>query len=226
MSFFSDLLGSLSPGGGGGGGGSSGGSSECGGSGTGGFFGGGGHTQCNTTTANTNEAQFQGPAAFGGSSIAIINTSPEAIAAGRDLGLAGIAASEFGTGAVVAASKNALDFSAGTVARTTDALTQFGDSAFNTVERSLAVVSGAYETAADYQARALGSSLDFVRDLQSTSQKTLGDTVGALNQISLEQNKSTDQRVAEISSNAIKYVIYGVGLLVLGVVGYAMAKGK
>lgn len=214
--FFGDLLGGLTPGGGGGGGSSkSSADTACGGSGTGGFFGGGGHTSCATTNADSTNNQFQGPANFGSGDLTITQASPEEIAAGRDIALAGVAASEYGASAAVSASKTALD----TVSR-------FGDSAFSTVEKALGRVSGAYESAADYEYRALGSSLDFVRDLQRSSLSQVGETVSALNAISTEQNKSTDQRVAEISQNAIKYVIWGVGLLVVGVVAYSAMRGK
>lgn len=67
---------------------------------------------------------------------------------------------------------------------------------------------------------ALNTSLDFVRGLQTKFQDTVSSTVDALQRIGVEQNKSTDQRVAEVSQNATKYVV--IGLVVLGVATVAV----
>ncbi len=63
--------------------------------------------------------------------------------------------------------------------------------------------------------------LNFVKDLQSDAQSMLGSTVTALNAIAVEQNKSTDQRVAEISGNATRNVLFAV--VALAAVGGAVA---
>ncbi len=78
----------------------------------------------------------------------------------------------------------------------------------------------ASERSAD-QLDLFGGVLGFVKDLQRDAQSMLGSTVTALNAIAVEQNKSTDQRVAEISGNATKYVLLAV--VSLAVVGGAIA---
>lgn len=111
----------------------------------------------------------------------------------------------------------------------------FGRSAFSTVERSLGAVGDAYEGAAAYQKSALTAVVDgvgdffrdalgFVGDLQQNAQSQLGSTVTALNTIAREQSKSTDERVAEVSGNAIKYVAIIVGVVALGATVYAINK--
>lgn len=63
---------------------------------------------------------------------------------------------------------------------------------------------------------ALDKSLDFVRGLQTKFQDTIAGTVDALQRIGVEQNKSTDQRLAESTTTTTKYLI--VGLIALGAV--------
>lgn len=65
---------------------------------------------------------------------------------------------------------------------------------------------------------------DFVEKLQGNAQTTLGSTVEALNKISVEQNKSSDQRLAEVSGNAVRYMVIAVGVLAGGAVLYAIFK--
>lgn len=122
----------------------------------------------------------------------------------------------------------------------------FGDRAFTTVEKALGGVSQAYQDSAAYQKQALtavqdtqASALDtisdlfsnafvgvtdFIGNLQGKAQTQLGETVTALNAIAVEQNKSSDQRIAEISENSIKYVLIAVGVLATGAVAFAIFK--
>lgn len=65
---------------------------------------------------------------------------------------------------------------------------------------------------------------DFIGNLQGKAQTQLGETVTALNAIAVEQNKSSDQRIAEISENAIKYTLIAVGVLTGGAVLFAIFK--
>lgn len=65
-------------------------------------------------------------------------------------------------------------------------------------------------------------AISFAKDITQRSGDTLADTVEALNAISVEQNKSTDQRVAEISQNAIRYTLIAVGIITVGVLGFAV----
>lgn len=131
------------------------------------------------------------------------------------------------------------DVASGAVAEIANFGKSFGDSAFSTVDKALGRVSGAYSDASQFQKAALSEVsatqagaldtlsntfkaafqgvTDFVGNLQERAQSQLGDTVTALNQIATENSKSTDQRVAEISGNAIKYVVIGLGLVVVGV---------
>lgn len=133
------------------------------------------------------------------------------------------------------------------IGRSQDLAYGFGEAAFGTVDRALASVSGAYRDAATVQQDALDTvsqeserttSLiatlagDFVeglakfaKDATTTTQETIGETVTALNAIAVEQNKSTDQRVAEISANATKYVVIGVGILAAAAAAIAIFRG-
>lgn len=95
-------------------------------------------------------------------------------------------------------------------------------------------LSGAYQDASAYQQQALqevsssaGSFFDkaiaFASNLASKSAETLSGTVAALNDISVEQNKSTDQRLQESTERTLKYALIGFGVLAIGLVGFAVA---
>ena len=189
--------------------------------GGGGFLGSGAKTTQSTANTQVHQEDYSGTVAREGSILQITQRteSPEAIEAARQIGLGGLVvgsqAIDSATRAVVDSTDNAL----GTIKI-------FGDKAFGTVERALGSVSGAYSDAADYQDRALSKSLDFADGILSASQKSVNSTVTALQDISREQNKSTDQRVAEISGNAIKYVSIAVGAIGLGFVAWAALRGS
>ena len=76
--------------------------------------------------------------------------------------------------------------------------------------------AGALDTVSNVFKSAFQGITDFVGNLQERAQNQLGDTVTALNEIATENSKSTDQRVAEISGNAIRYVVIGLAVLVIG----------
>lgn len=110
----------------------------------------------------------------------------------------------------------------------------FGDRAFGTVEKALGEVSGAYMDASAFQQNALqevssssqsffDKAIAFASNLASKSAETLSSTVAALNDISVEQNKSTDQRLQESTERTLKYALIGFGVLALGLVGFAVA---
>lgn len=100
----------------------------------------------------------------------------------------------------------------------------FGRAAFSTVEQSLGAVGDAYEGANNSIGDLFRGALSFIGDLQSSAQNQLGSTVTALNTIAREQSKSTDERVAEVSGNAIKYVAIIVGVIALGATAYAVTR--
>lgn len=109
----------------------------------------------------------------------------------------------------------------------------FGEQAFSAVDKALGQVSGAYQDAAQYNKAALTTvadqseslidrALNFVKDLQGKASDQLGSTVTALNTIAREQSKSTDERVAEVSQNAMRNVLIIVGIITVGGVAYAI----
>lgn len=81
-----------------------------------------------------------------------------------------------------------------------------------------------YLLAENVQAQAgnfLDTALDFTRGLQTKFQDTIGSTVDAIQRIGVEQNKSTDQRLAETSEKVLKYAVIAIGVMALGLVGFA-----
>lgn len=119
-------------------------------------------------------------------------------------------------------------------ARTTDMVTAHDSDVLDSAlgygrslsQDSIASVASAYDKANISNETLFSKALSFLTDLQSKAQDSLGDTVKALNAISVEQNKSTDQRVAEVSENTVKYMIYGViGIaIVFSVATFARSK--
>lgn len=203
--------------------------------GGGGFLGSGAKTTVANTTTNVNQEDYSGTVAREGSSLTITQReeSPEALEAARqialggfDLGARSVQAAENAGQAVVAGQFRALDFAGDITDKNLGTIKSFGDSAFSTVEQSLGRVSGAYETAANYQERALSGALDFSAEILGASQKTIGSTVTALQEIGREQNKSTDERLAEVSGNAIKYVTIAIAAVGLGLLAWSAMKGK
>jgi len=91
---------------------------------------------------------------------------------------------------------------------------RFASGAQESAER---LASGAQESAASF----LDTALDFTRGLQTKFQDTIGSTVDALQRIGVEQNKSTDQRLAESSDRALKYALIGLGVMAVGIVAFA-----
>lgn len=111
----------------------------------------------------------------------------------------------------------------------------FGDRAFGTVEKALGEVSGAYMDASAFQKAALqevsssaesffDKAIAFASNLASKSAETLSGTVAALNDISVEQNKSTDQRLQESTEKMLKYTLIGFGVLVVGFIGVSVMR--
>lgn len=196
--------------------------------GGGGFFGSGAKTTVANTTTNVNQEDYSGTVAREGSVLQITQReeSPEAIEAARQIGLGGLDLGALSVGAVAQGSREALNFATNITDKTVTQLDRFGDRAFSTVEQALGKASGAFETAASYQDRALDTSLDFVGNILDVNQKTLGNQVAALNAIATENNKSADQRVAEISGNAIKYTTYAVIAIGLGLGVWAFTRGR
>lgn len=131
-----------------------------------------------------------------------------------------------------------------------DAVAGFGERAFSTTDKVFADAS-AYQKQAltavqDTQANALDAVTgaqsdalanvtgvfkyafdgitDFIGKLQENAQSQLGDTVESLNAIAVENNKSSDQRIAEISDKSQRYVVIVVAVVVVGGLIYAASR--
>lgn len=180
-----------------------------------------------------------------GGNVTVISTDHNAFADASDLARRAVDAGEsLGRDALNLSlqqtrevSSTLLDLSKGAISEVGNiagsALT-FGDRAFGTVEKALGEVSGAYMDASAFQQNALqevssssqsffDKAIAFASNLASKSAETLSSTVAALNDISVEQNKSTDQRLQESTERTLKYALIGFGVLALGLVGFAVA---
>lgn len=188
-----------------------------------------------------------------GGDVTIVSTDHNAIGAATDLAARSVdVADSLGRAGLelsIATSREVRDLASGAISEVGNvagAALNFGDRAFGTVEKALGQVSGAYQDSAAYQKQALTAVqdtqqnaldtvtdlfrdaftgvTDFIGNLQGKAQTQLGETVTALNAIAVEQNKSSDQRIAEISENSIKYVLIAVGVLATGAVAFAIFK--
>ncbi len=70
----------------------------------------------------------------------------------------------------------------------------------------------------------LDASLNFAREANTKFQATIASTVDAIQRIGVEQNKSTDQRLSEVSERTTKYALIAIGVLGLALVGFAAFK--
>jgi hypothetical protein len=87
--------------------------------------------------------------------------------------------------------------------------------ALNFADQQTNEVSAAYHDASLTTSSLFDKALDYLGHLT-------GDTVTALNAISVEQNKSTDERVAEVSTNATKYTLLAISsIVIVGLIAYA-----
>lgn len=122
----------------------------------------------------------------------------------------------------------AYDFSAG-----------FGDKAFSTVDRAVGTIQDSNTRALDSITSSNENALDilsntfkgafqgitdFVGGLQEKAQSQLGSTVEALNAIAVENNKSSDQRIAEISTSTTRNIVIVIAILAASGVAYAVFK--
>lgn len=141
--------------------------------------------------------------------------------------------------AVGSAQDNALKFGGDALSSVGDAFRTFAASlsgafgnandnalnlASNSTERAIAAVvnSGADNRAfagdvlsnvSDFAKGIFGTSLGAIADLQKQSQTQLGNTTTALNEIARQSSTSTDQRVADVSTNALKVAAVMVALV-------------
>lgn len=203
-------------------------------------------TTTNTSTPTTNTSKnlnLQDTSGItvgeAGGDITIVNTDHNAFDRASELAMESLAVSQsLGEDAFATSEYFAKLFAEGS-AYSLDAVTGFGDSAFSAVDQLFAD-SAAYQNKAltavqDTQADALSTVsdlfrdaftgvTDFVKDLQGNAQTQLGETVTALNAIAVENNKSSDQRIAEISEGTTRSVIWIVAIIVVGGVAYAAFK--
>jgi len=175
-------------------------------------------TSSSQSTANTSSnANLQdiGGAAVGqaGGDVTIVSTDHNAIGNATDLAMRSLSVAEN-------VASDAQSFSL----RTLESGFNFGESAFSSVDQALARAAGSFRDAASVQQDALDtvasastgflqSALSFVKDIQSQTSTIIGN-----------QSKGADQRIAEISDNASKYMLYAVGAIAASVVLYSIFK--
>jgi hypothetical protein len=92
--------------------------------------------------------------------------------------------------------------------------------------QALEAISAGANTLSEGLANAYSSALEFARGLQAKATDQIGSTVSALNAIAVEQNKSSDQRLAEVSGNAVKYVTVGVAVVAGAIIIATMLRSK
>jgi hypothetical protein len=105
------------------------------------------------------------------------------------------------------------DFSSDALFATSDLARGFGES----TER---LAGNVQDQAGDF----LNTTLEFTRGLQTKFQDTISSTVDAIQRIGVEQNKSTDQRLAESTETTLKYALIALGVMALGLVGFAATR--
>jgi hypothetical protein len=169
----------------------------------------------NTTTQNTTYTDETGVQVSGDESVGVGNAEnvlitdggafADAVAFGRDvLEIPGAALD-----AVVDTSAKALD----AFADNADRSFEFSEELFgNSLDFAGKFAENQSERYTDFARGIVGDSLEQVADTVKRSQDSLATTVTALNTISREQSKSTDERVQELA----KYVVIGVIALGLG----------
>jgi hypothetical protein len=77
---------------------------------------------------------------------------------------------------------------------------------------------------ADIAAESRSESLGFARDLQTKFQNVVSSTVDAIQRIGVEQNKSTDQRLAESTERTLKYAVIALGVMAVGLAAFAYVR--
>lgn len=80
------------------------------------------------------------------------------------------------------------------------------------------------ERSTNFARSLFGDALEAVGAVVEQGQTQLGNTVTALNAIAREQSTSSDARVADIASNAIRYGLIGFGLLAAGMLALRFAR--
>lgn len=133
--------------------------------------------------------------------------------------IAGGAISEIGN-----SQRNALAFGEQSLAAVADNARDFGVELSNNSRDFAAALRGFASDAADNATDLFERALSFVGASAKASQDSLGSTVTALNTIAREQSKSTDERVAEVSGNALKYTLLAVVGLAVAAVAYGALK--
>lgn len=187
-------------------------------------------TTTNTPTTNTSKnLNLQDTSGItvgeAGGDITIVNTDMNAFDRATDL-----AQRTVDVGEQIA--RDALQLSLDTTNRVVDDARSSRDFALNVGEKAINSVSAAYQSSAQFQQNAANlvanssenffdKALAFGKDLLQKSQDSLGSTVTALNASYREQSKGTDERVAEISGNAIKYTVGAVVVVALLALGFA-----
>ena len=203
-------------------------------------------TTTNTSTPTTNTSKnlnLQDTSGItvgeAGGDITIINTDMNAFDRASDLAQRSLDVGANLAGDAFATSEYFAKLFAEGSAYSLDAVSDFGKEAFSSVDQIFAD-SAAYQNKAltavqQTQDNALSTVndlfrdtfvgvTDFLKDLQGTAQTQLGDTVTALNAIAVENNKSSDQRIAEISDKTTRSVVIIVAIIVVGGVAYAAFK--
>jgi len=164
----------------------------------------------------------------GGGGVNIVNTDAGAIKGSQDLAATTVDAARSITGDSAALAKSiaagVLDFASSTgrtLASNAQASEQnafdFGSVAFGSVDKALQTVS-------DTSSSTLDKALQFAGDTNQRFQTSLASTTAALNEIGKQQNTSTDQRIQDTATTAIKAVAIVVGVIALAAAIYAGSK--
>lgn len=112
---------------------------------------------------------------------------------------------------------NAVDRATGLAEMTVAASERLGLAGLDVGMRNAEIIS-------DSSAGFLQRGLDFARETNTRFQSTIASTVDAIQRIGVEQNKSTDQRLSEVSERTVKYALLALGVLGLALVGFAAYK--
>lgn len=143
------------------------------------------------------------------------DSARNALTFGRDFGEAA-----FGT--VEQSLRSVGDAYEGAAAGQLAALETVADLADRNDSRIAQISEGALSTIQESAGSFFDKALAFASSLSAKNQSTLSDTVSALNAVSVENNKSTDQRVAELAEGSQKTILIALGIAVAGVLGFAM----
>lgn len=129
---------------------------------------------------------------------------------------------------IVNTDHNAIDRATELAKRSVDAGESLALEAFS-LSRSLTrdvidVARDSQEIVADQSGDFLQTALDYTRDLNTRFQNTIGSTVDAIQRIGVEQNKSTDQRLAETTERTLRYAVIALGVMAVGLAAFAYSR--